>query len=63
MAVIFPRESNLSIGNRFYAVIGNGYFVGVSPQVFNHLFWPEKRLLGILSISSGKMVYKKSPLM
>src|ERR1035437_1221876 len=47
MAVIFPRKSNLSIINRFYPVIGNGYFVGVASQVFYHLFWPVKRLFGI----------------
>lgn len=47
MSVIFPTESNLSIGNRFYPVIGNGYFVRVTPKVFYHLFWSEKRLLGI----------------
>ena len=47
MSVIFPTESNLSIGNRFYPVIGNGYFVRVTPEVFYHLFWPEKWLLSI----------------
>ncbi len=47
MAVIFPPESNLSIVNRFYPVIGNGYFVRVASEVFYHLFWTEKWLLSI----------------
>lgn len=47
MAVIFPRKSNHSIIYRFYPVIGNSYFVGVTPQVFYHLLWSEKRLFGI----------------
>ncbi|WP_379861976.1 hypothetical protein, partial [Mariniflexile ostreae] len=28
-------------------VVANGYFVGISAQVFYHIFWTSKRLFGI----------------
>ena len=37
LAVIFGNESNFTIGNVQNTLVGNGYPVGVLPQVFNHM--------------------------
>lgn len=45
--VIFIRKRYRSIGDVFEAVIGDGDAVRVSSEIFDHLLWPQKRLLGI----------------
>src|SRR5690606_4408082 len=46
-AVILVLKTDLLIRHFFYAVIADGDFVSVSPQVLDHLFRAAKRPLGI----------------
>lgn len=56
VAILLHREGH-SLFQAFNPVVGDGYFVGVAPQVFNHLFGPIKGWFAIDHPFLGKELF------
>jgi hypothetical protein len=56
VAIVFDREAH-ALFQAFNPVVGDSYFVGVAPQVFNHLFGPIKGWFAIYHPFLGKELF------
>jgi hypothetical protein len=59
--VIKVSETNTRVPNVQKPVIADGYFVGVTPQIFHHLIRARKGLLGIDIPFCQIQIPEKSP--
>src|SRR5690606_3898910 len=47
ITIILVAKAHLAIGEADDSMVGDGDLVGVSPEIFDHLFWPAEGLLGV----------------